>query len=159
MNNGDGLRVVLWVAGCDHRCYGCFNPETWETQSGDVIGKEQENLINETLSKDWCSGITFTGGDPLHPDNRSYIAKQCEHIKKDFPSKTIWIYTGYTYEELKNLDDNDMKSIFRNSDVIVDGEYIQESKSPSAHWIGSANQRVIDIQKSLNAEKIIVHGE
>lgn len=151
MNNGTGLRCVVWVTGCEHNCVGCFNPETWDAQNGDVWGDKQNATIFTTLAQDWCSGITFSGGDPLHPANRNLVLKLCDYIKNNL-HKTVWVYTGYKYEE---LNENQLMNV----DVLVDGEFIESLKSPFAHWIGSSNQRVIDVQKTLKANQIILYKE
>lgn len=155
MLNGDGLRVVLWVAGCNHYCKNCQNPITWDINGGIPFDKNAIKEIVEELSKDYCSGITFSGGDPLHPYNRKEILNIIENvIKPYFPNKTIWIYTGYKWEEL--LNDMVCNKIIKLIDVLVDGEYIQELNSPDKHWVGSSNQRVIDCKKSLAKNKIIL---
>ena len=140
MNNGDGLRCVVWLSGCNHHCKNCFNPETWDENCGDEFGEIQQNVIYETLQQDWCSGITFTGGDPLFPKNIEQLLQLCKNIKKKFPKKTIWVYTGYSYDDVSLLDG------FNNIDVLVDGEFVEELKSPLAKWVGSYNQRVIDVK-------------
>lgn len=147
MNNGDGLRCVVWVTGCEHKCDGCFNPETWDKNNGDEWKDKQTNQIFNILSQDWCSGVTFTGGDPLHPCNRDKIHELCEYIHNTM-HKSVWIYTGYKYEKLD-------KAYLSNIDVLVDGRFIEEQKSPFAHWVGSSNQRVIDVQESLKQNKVV----
>ena len=155
MLNGDGLRVVLWVAGCNHYCKNCQNPITWDINGGIPFNKNAIKEIVEELSKDYCSGITFSGGDPLHPYNRKEILNIIENvIKPYFPNKTIWIYTGYKWEEL--LNDMVCNKIIKLIDVLVDGEYIQELNSPDKHWVGSSNQRVIDVQKTLLKGDIVL---
>ena len=115
MLNGEGLRVVLWVAGCGHACPGCHNPVTWDAQ----------------------------GGDPLFPVNRDTVGALCREIRRRFPKKTIWLYTGYQWEEIENLPFLDAV------DVVVDGRFVQERADPQLHWRGSANQRLIDVRRSL----------
>ena len=154
MDNGDGLRCVVWLSGCEHYCKNCFNPETWDKNNGDEFTETQFDLICNTLKQDWCSGITLTGGDPLHPDNISKVTSLCKNIKNKFPNKSIWIYTGYTF----NSDYLDpLMNIFNYIDVLVDGEYVDELNSPFKHWVGSSNQRVIDIQRSLKEDKVILY--
>lgn len=147
MNNGPGLRVVLWVSGCSHQCEDCFNPETWDENNGDKWTKKQQQLIIKALSEDWCSGITLTGGDPLYISNRKDIITLCKVIKEIYPEKTIWVYTGYLFDELIS------EECLNYIDVLIDGEFEKENKSPDAHWIGSSNQRVIDVQKTLEFRK------
>ena len=96
MNNGDGLRVVLWVAGCEHHCKGCQNPVTWNPDDGLVFDKRAFNEIMKALEKPYVAGITFSGGDPLHPQNRGAVFSIMKAVQKKFPKKTIWVYTGYT---------------------------------------------------------------
>lgn len=145
MDNGDGLRVVLWVSGCNHYCPGCFNAETWDVCGGDPFGQEQIELIEYALSQDWCSGLTLTGGDCLFPQNRQCICKLCTNLKLKYPNKTIWLYTGYTYEELLESDDQMVKCILNDIDVLVDGPFIEDLKSPDEHWVGSSNQKIITL--------------
>lgn len=155
MINGDGLRVVLWVAGCNHKCKNCQNPITWDINGGiDFDNNALEEIYNE-LKKEYCDGITFSGGDPLHPLNRETILEIIKEIKNKFPKKTIWIYTGYTYEQI--LNEQFIKEILDMTDVLIDGVYIENLKSPDKHWVGSSNQRVIDVQKSLKENKIILY--
>ena len=203
MLNGSGLRVVLWVSGCNHRCEDCQNPQTWDCKSGipfDVEAKEE--LFNE-LSKDYISGITFSGGDPLHennlkeildlvkeirkkypkaqdvdlktqhvvrnPDENHYILnKNTDEIRISFPTKTIWLYTGYTWNQIMypvvtdDFNPNRDKiikmrqEIVKQCDVLVDGEYKKELRDVTLHWIGSSNQKVIDVKKTLQSDKIIL---
>lgn len=143
MRNGDGLRVVLWVAGCNHYCPGCQNPVTWDPNDGLPYNREAWAEIEEQLKKDYISGITFSGGDPLYPSNRDQVIIIAKHIKENYPEKTIWLYTGYMWEEIRTIPGID---IF---DVIVDGPFIEELADVTYHWAGSTNQRVIDVKKSL----------
>lgn len=157
MDNGDGLRVCLWVSGCSHYCKGCFNQQTWNMNSGDLFGLHQIKLIEYALSQDWCNGLTLTGGDPLFSQNREQIKNMCLSLKSKFPTKTIWLYTGFTYDELNKDNDVDINKIFESIDVLVDGSYIEELKSPDKYWVGSSNQRVIDIQKTLKENQIVLY--
>lgn len=155
MLNGDGLRVVLFVSGCDHHCNKCQNPQAWDTCSGiqfDLAAKEE---IFEQLSKDYISGITFSGGDPLHSHNYLEVFLLINEIRKKFPSKNIWLYTGYTWEQLQNTREK-MKVVV-SCDVLVDGEFMQDLADVNYKWAGSTNQRVIDVQKSLRENKIVLY--
>lgn len=147
-NNGDGLRVVLWLSGCDHKCKGCQNPQTWDKNSGILFDKNAKEEIFEELSKDYISGITFSGGDPLNKNNNNEVFLLCTEIRKNFPNKTIWLYSGYTWEEVMNSEE--LKKTVSLTDVFVDGKFIKELYDKSYHWAGSTNQRVIDIKESLN---------
>lgn len=140
-NNGDGLRVVLWVSGCEHHCPGCQNPCTWDKDDGAVFDNEAKAEIFEDLENDYISGITFSGGDPLATYNRSSILALACEIKEKYPDKTIWCYTGYTLEEL--MRDPQMEYFLDVCDVIVDGRYEQDKRDVSLPWRGSSNQRVL----------------
>lgn len=151
MLNGDGLRVVLWVSGCEHHCYNCQNPITWNPYDGLEFDEVALDEIKEQLEKDYIDGITFSGGDPLHPNNRTEIFMLAGYLKSKYPNKTIWLYTGYEWEDICDL------SGLVNIDVLVDGKFVEESKDVNYHWAGSTNQRVIDVQKSLKAGCAIRH--
>lgn len=149
MLNGDGLRVVLWLAGCTHHCPECQNPQTWDVAGGLLFDEAAEQELFEALDKEHISGITFSGGDPMHPFNRDEVCALAEKIKEKFPNKTVWSYTGYLWEELKDTVD------FSNFDVLIDGEYKKELNDNTLHWVGSSNQRIIDVQKSLKENKVV----
>lgn len=160
MNNGEGLRTTLFVSGCSHRCKGCQNPQTWDSDSGFVFDNKSYKELMCCISKDYISGLTLTGGDPLYEQNVHDIYNIVQDIKAMFPHKTIWIYTGYTFEDIFNNNDEVYKvrqDIVRLCDVMVDGKYQEELRDVSYHWAGSTNQRVIDIQKSLKENKIFLH--
>lgn len=148
MLNGEGLRTVLWVAGCSHNCPQCHNPVTWDINGGLAFDEAAKEELFEELKKDYISGVTFSGGDPLHEKNRGEIGKLAEDIREKFPDKTIWLYTGYEWEEICGIP------FLPNIDVIVDGEFKIEEKDNSLHWKGSANQRVIDVKESLKTGKV-----
>lgn len=164
MLNGDGLRTVLWVAGCSHHCKGCQNPQTWDINGGIPFDTAALEEICTELKKSYISGLTLSGGDPLNINNINYITMLCEYIKKKFPKKTIWIYTGYTWEVLKQAAFYKgilkkaifYKSILKYADVIVDGEYIEELRDITLPWRGSSNQRVIDVQRSLKEGRVVL---
>lgn len=146
MLNGDGLRVVLWLAGCMHCCKGCQNPVTWDINGGLPFDEAAREEIFEQLEKPYISGITFSGGDPLHPANRADVRKLMREIKEKYPDKTIWLYTGDSWENLLK------ESMLQYIDVLVDGEFVLEKLDPKLLWKGSKNQRVIDVKKSLEKE-------
>ena len=151
MLNGDGLRVVLWVAGCSHCCRECQNPQTWDPNGGIPFDQEAKDELFEQLGKTCISGITFSGGDPLHKNNITEITRLAKEIREKFPDKTIWLYTGSLWESIQK------EEIVRYLDVCVDGEFIVEQKDTSLKWKGSANQRVIDVKKTLAAGKVVLH--
>ncbi|SHK48005.1 anaerobic ribonucleoside-triphosphate reductase activating protein [Hespellia stercorisuis] len=151
MLNGDGLRVVLWVAGCDHNCAECQNPVTWDPEGGLAFDETAKAEIFDQLEKDYISGITYSGGDPLHEANIRGIAELTREIREKYPEKTQWLYTGSLWEEIKDLP------LVKNLDVVVDGEFIVAEADSRLHWKGSANQRVIDVSDSLQMGKIVLH--
>ena len=104
MKNGDGLRVVLWLSGCEHACQGCHNPVTWDPDDGLVFDEKAMAEVFEILSRDYISGITLSGGDPLFPGNRREVLELLKEIKEKYPKKTVWCYTGYTYEDIEALE-------------------------------------------------------
>ncbi|MGN0484533.1 MAG: anaerobic ribonucleoside-triphosphate reductase activating protein [Lachnospiraceae bacterium] len=154
MLNGDGLRVVLWVAGCSHHCKGCQNPITWAKDGGVPFDAAAKQELFAELEKPYISGITFSGGDPLFCDNRAQIQALAESIHTRFPEKTIWMYTGFRYEEIQNLP------VMQYVDVLVDGRYEEEKRDIQLKWRGSTNQRVIDVKQTRKAEdQIVLHCE
>ena len=152
MTNGVGLRTVLWVSGCEHKCKGCQNPCTWDPNSGEDFTSEKKELLYKYLDNKYIKGITFSGGDPLHPSNRGEVGKLILDIKANYPSKDIWLYTGYTWEEVKELN----LDFLRYIDVLVDGRFILSKRNVNLRWCGSSNQRVIDVKESLKEGKIIL---
>jgi len=159
MRNGEGLRVTLFVSGCNHYCKNCQNPQTWDCNSGiefDLAAKEE---IFEQLNKDYICGVTFSGGDPLYSENLHEIYSLVMEIKNKFPTKNIWIYTGYKYEDIMQSDysgDKMRAGIIKMCDILVDGEFVEELADAKYHWAGSTNQRIIDIKQSLNKGEIIL---
>lgn len=143
ISNGIGFRTVLWVSGCNHHCFNCQNPQTWDEKSGIPFDEDawEELLIN--LEKPYISGITFSGGDPLFPQNRETINRISKKIRELYPNKNQWLYTGYEFEEIKDLE------IMKYIDVVVDGKYIDNQRDITLPWRGSSNQRIIDVPKSL----------
>lgn len=146
MLNGDGLRVVLWLAGCDHCCRGCQNPLTWDPEGGLLFDDEARQEIFGELDKNYISGITFSGGDPLHPANRLEVRALMAQIKDRYPEKSIWLYTGDSWEDILHYP------IMKYIDVLVDGEFHEAEKDVKLLWKGSANQRVIDVKRTLAQE-------
>jgi len=148
MLNGDGLRVVLWVAGCNHCCKECHNPITWDPEGGLPFDDAAKQEIFEQLDKNYISGITFSGGDPLHPANGKAVREFMAEIKEKYPDKTIWLYTGDVWENICGY------SLMKYVDVLVDGEFMADKKDTKLLWKGSANQRVIDVRKTLEQKDL-----
>ena len=169
LNNGDGLRVVLWLSGCSHHCYNCQNPQTWNPDSGIPFDESAKQEIFNELSKDYISGITFSGGDPLYENNLDEVLKLVKEIRISFPQKTIWLYTGYSYPDIfrgqpsclsqKGLNNFKRREIIELCDVVVDGEYIDEQKDLTLKWRGSKNQHVIDVKQSIIPNKVVLYCE
>lgn len=152
MLNGDGLRVVLWTSGCSHHCKNCQNPITWDCNGGIPFDSDAKVELFEALDHDYISGLTLSGGDPLYNSNRDTIFKLCNDFREIFgDKKTIWLYTGYTYEEVKK----EFPQILRVIDIMVDGKFVEELKDTNYHWAGSTNQRIINVKESLKQNKII----
>lgn len=142
INNGLGFRVTLWIPGCTHKCPGCHNAWTANYNLGTPFMEADKQKLFEILNKEYISGITFSGGDPL--DQKDDILKEIFYliieIKNKFPTKNIWLYTGYKYEDLKGLQLDIIKQI----DILVDGPFIQSQKDLTLAFRGSSNQRILD---------------
>lgn len=162
--NGTGIRVVLWVSGCRIHCKNCQNPQSWDINSGKLFDEEAKKELFEALDKPYIQGITFSGGHPLEDENVETIYLLIKEIKKSFPTKDIWLYTGYRLEQIfpivvtDNLDINRFykQEVVKMCNVVVDGAYIEQLKDMTLKWRGSSNQRVIDIQKSINANEVVL---
>ena len=166
MNNGDGLRVVLWLSGCSHHCYNCQNPQTWDVNSGIPFDESAKEELFRELGKDYISGLTLSGGDPLHEANLDGVLDLVNEIRLSLPNKSIWIYSGYKFTDFfftpiwktSEIDSNTKrKQIISQCDVMVDGRYIDSQRDITLKWRGSKNQRVIDAKKSLEQNKIVLH--
>lgn len=151
MLNGVGIRVSLWVSGCNVHCKNCQNPQTWDFDSGIPFNTNDFRELCDAISQPYIQGLTLTGGNPL--DSPSEICWICQTIKEKFPEKDIWLYSGYTYEQIQTI--NLGKHILQYIDVLVDGPYIEECKDTSLHWRGSKNQRIINVPETLKQGKII----
>lgn len=153
MLNGDGLRAVLWVAGCEHGCPGCQNPLTWDPNGGLEFDSKAKEELFSILEREYISGLTFTGGDPLHPANRCEITRLAKEVKARFPKKTIWLYTGELWEDIYK------EEVMEYLDVLVDGPFVEKQKDVKLLWKGSSNQRVIDVQVSLKEHSVVLYCE
>lgn len=153
MLNGDGLRVVLWVAGCSHGCPECQNPVTWDPNGGLPFTEKEKHELFDELEKPYIAGITFSGGDPLHEANEVEITSLAKEIRDQFPHKTIWLYTGYEWSALTGHE------ILNYIDVLVDGRYEKELRDTQLHWRGSTNQHVIDVKESLRQGYMVSHKD
>lgn len=143
-NNGKGMRTVLWVSGCEHHCKGCHNPNTWDVDSGRPFDEQAKEVIFRELRRTWSDGLTLSGGDPLHPANRAEVTALAKEVKAAFQDKTIWLYTGYLFEEVKDLE------IMKYVDVVVDGQFVEELADETYKYAGSTNQRIIYVKEQKN---------
>lgn len=151
MLNGDGLRVVLWVSGCTHHCNDCQNPITWDIAGGLPFDSNAENELFEALNQSHISGLTFSGGDPMHPFNRDEVLRLAKKAKEIFPQKTIWLYTGFYWEDIREIPGIEC------IDIIADGPFEADKKDNNLPWVGSSNQRVIDVKASLKNNSVEIH--
>jgi len=148
--NGSGIRVVLWVSGCEHHCPGCHNPQTWDEKSGKIFDDNTKIELFKALDNPYIAGVTFSGGDPLHPNNIETVTALAQEIKEKFPEKNIWLYTGYEWEKIKEY------SIMKCIDVVVEGKFIQTQRNISLKWRGSSNQRVVNVKKSKENNTVVL---
>ena len=163
ISNGPGVRVSLYVSGCRNHCKNCFNPETWDFNYGEPFTKDVEKKIIDGLKPDYIKGFTLLGGDPFEPENQKVLAPFLETLRKAYPEKSFWAFTGYDYE--KDLltgklggADNVMRML-NCLDVLVDGRFVEDLKDLNLKFRGSANQRIILLKPSLKEGKIILWDE
>ena len=158
VSNGPGVRVSLFVSGCNRHCEGCFNEEAWDFEYGDEFtNKEIDEIIN-FLEPSYISGLSILGGEPLELINQKGIIpllKKVREVYKD--KKNIWLYTGYTYEDILKMPNQEIKEILKLIDVLVDGEFKEDLKDPLLYFRGSSNQRIIDVKQTLKNKKVILH--
>ena len=158
--NGPGVRVSLFVSGCTHHCPGCFNPETWDFNFGKPFDSEVINEIVEALQPVYIHGLSLLGGEPFEYNNQVALLPLLKEVKARFPQKDIWCYTGYDFE--KDLLDTmcpkweETKQMLSYIDILVDGEFIEAKKDLALRFRGSSNQRIIKVQDSLAANKVII---
>ena len=150
--NGPGVRVSLFVSGCRHHCKNCFNREAWDFDFGKPFTKQTEEEIFAELNKDYIKGLSLLGGEPFEPENRAELTHLLKKVKDKYPQKPVWCYTGFEFEKLSDQTAREMLSLI---DVLVDGKFVEELKSPDLIFRGSSNQRIIDVKKSLEAGEVI----
>lgn len=149
--NGIGIRTSVFISGCTHHCKNCFNPETWDFDYGELLTPNVITKIIDSADPDYIDGITLLGGDPLcGDDNRCVSHTLCHMFKLKHPNKTVWLYTGYLYDQIKDLP------VMDHVDVLVDGPFIEEKKNLMLKFRGSENQRLIDVKKSRLENKVIL---
>lgn len=156
--NGDGVRVSLFVSGCRNHCEGCFQPETWNFEYGQPFTLETEETILKALEPSYVDGLTLLGGEPFEPENQRELLKLLRKVRMQYPKKDIWCYSGYTLEQIQGAmhphceASDEMLSLI---DVLVDGRFEQDQKDISLKFRGSANQRILDLKRTLETGQII----
>jgi len=161
--NGQGVRISLFVSGCTHRCKNCFNEVAWDFSYGNLFDEEIQEKILSELASDYIAGVSLLGGEPLEPSNQEALYPFIQEVKRRYPQKTIWCYTGFVFDEQNGV----LKETYKNTpytkklismfDVLVDGPYIEELKDIRLKFRGSSNQRVIDVQESLKTKKCVLY--
>lgn len=157
--NGIGVRVSLFVSGCRNHCDECFQPETWDFGYGKPFTAETEEMLLSLLAPEYINGLSLLGGEPFEPENQRALLPFLRRVKERYPNKTIWAFSGYIYEDLmsdKYPSCIETKHILSLLDVLVDGRYMKELKDISLRFRGSSNQRIIDVQKTISQDKIIL---
>ena len=153
ISNGENIGVALFTSGCRFYCKNCFNKELWDVKSGNSWSKEVEDNFLALAKPDYIKRISILGGEPFIDENLIDLENLVKRIKKEYPNKKLWIYSGYTYEELLNR----AKNILEYVDILVDGRYVDELRDLKLKFKGSSNQRVIDVQKSLKENKVNIY--
>lgn len=148
ISNGPGVRVSIFMQGCSFHCKNCFNKETWDFEGGQEFTDETIDKVIDLCNKPEVKGLSILGGEPMHPTNIEGTTKLAKAFKEKYPEKTIWTWTGFEYEDIKDKD------VFNYIDVLIDGQYKDELHDPTLKWKGSSNQRVIDIKESKKENKV-----
>lgn len=167
ISDGPGIRVGIYVQGCSHRCKGCYNQTTWDFDNGGYEWtNDTTNLIIRLMSNEHIKGLSLLGGDPICcylREDGDYILDLVKRLKEKYPDKSIWIWTGYTFEQLYNFTNktstkiqDKMKDLLEYIDVVVDGPYIESMKCRHK-WYGSNNQRAIDVKSTINSNEITIY--
>lgn len=153
ISNGPGIRVSIFMQGCSFHCKDCFNSETWDFKAGKEFNDEVINKVLDLASLPHIVGLSILGGEPMHPNNREGTIKLAKAFKKRYPDKDIWVWSGYLFDELKDIEG------LSYIDTLVDGRFVLEQANPTLKFRGSSNQRVIDVKKSLKAENAVLRSE
>lgn len=162
IENGTGVRVSLFVSGCRHHCKECFNPETWDFCYGQPFTEETEEEIISAMKPDYMAGLTLLGGDPTEPENQEALLPLLRRIRAELPNKTVWVYTGYLYEDFLpggSVHCEATDEFLSLCHVMVDGPFILEKKNISLKFRGSENQRIIDLPQSIASGKVVIAME
>ena len=153
ISNGPGVRVSIFMQGCSFHCKNCFNKETWDFKGGSEFTTDTIEKVLDLADHDYIVGLSILGGEPMHPNNINATTKLAKAFKEKYPKKTIWVWSGFLYDYIK---DND---VINYIDVLIDGRYEDELHDFKLKWRGSSNQRVIDVKKSLKKDKIVLFEE
>ncbi len=163
VSNGPGVRVSLYVSGCRNHCKNCFNPETWDFCYGEPFTREVEDKILNALAPEYIKGFTLLGGDPFEPENAEALVPFMERLRKKYPEKSVWCFTGYDYEaDLLTGKKGDIDTNIRllsTLDVLVDGKFVEELKDLNLLFRGSSNQRIILVRPSLEKDEVVLWNE
>ena len=151
ISNGPGIRVSIFMQGCSFHCKNCFNPETWNFEGGQEFNNETIETVLNLCESDQIKGLSILGGEPMHPNNIEGTTALAKAFKEKYPNKTLWAWSGFKFDE--DLKD---KEVVKYLDVLVDGQYKDELHDFTLKWRGSSNQRVIDVQKSLKENQVIL---
>ena len=156
--NGVGVRVSLFVSGCNHHCKGCFNEEAWDFNYGKEFSEEEVNKIIDMLKPDYIKGLTLLGGEPMELVNQEGILPLVKKVKEIYPNKTIWCYSGFTFDQIMKMCENwsTTRELIKYFDVLVDGKFDIEKKDLSIKFRGSSNQRIIDMKESLKENRVVL---
>lgn len=150
--NGSGVRVTLFVSGCTNHCEGCFQPQTWDFLFGKPFTEETEDEIIKMLEPDYINGLTLLGGEPFEPDNQRALLPFVRKVKEKYPEKNIWVFSGFTYDEMKTEGSRCRcectDELLELADVLVDGRFVLAEKDISLRFRGSSNQRLIDLNRT-----------
>ncbi len=157
--NGEGVRVSVFVSGCNHHCKGCFNQCAWDFNYGKEFSEKEEQQIIEYMNHDYISGLSLLGGEPLEPKNQEGLLPLVKKVKEKFPDKNIWCYTGFDFEKdvvgkmAKNNETT--RELLKYIDIIVDGKFEEDKKDLKLQFRGSSNQKIVDVKKSLQTGQIV----
>ncbi len=157
--NGKGVRVSLFVSGCRHQCKNCFNEEAWDFQYGKPFDQTVVKTILQWLQPDYIAGLSLLGGEPLEPENQGALLDLCRQVKTMYPDKSIWCYSGFTFEHLMDVkakNDVDLIDLLQCIDILVDGPFVEDLKNPGLAFRGSSNQRILDCKRSLKQHHAVV---
>ena len=157
--NGEGVRVSIFVSGCNHHCKGCFNECAWDFNYGKEFSEKEEQQIIDYMNHDYISGLSLLGGEPLEPRNQEGLLPLVKKVKEKFPNKNIWCYTGFDFEKDvvgKMAKDNETtRELLKYIDVIVDGKFEEDKRDLKLQFRGSSNQKIVDVKKSLQTGQIV----